>query len=107
DTAEYFSKIVDHFAITDIGTSASLRSFAVYDLTIRKQIFSGSYVDGQINITDRSVTYWTPTNITPTLQNCPQYNEWYHSAVIASEMSLSFPDIKNTDLGTKRCFYQE
>lgn len=41
--AQYFHLLYDHFLIVDIGTSASKRTFTLYDLVTQQAIFSSTY----------------------------------------------------------------
>jgi len=106
-SAEYFTDIISHFAITDDGTSAGSRGLTAYDLNTKKQVFHDSYQTESLKIDSDSFSYFTLANIQANPQNCLEYDNWSGSASINTRVIVSVPDFIRRDSGEHKCFYVE
>ncbi len=73
--AEYVRALEGDFLITDSGTGPPPRGLGVYDLVSRKKIFNDSY-SKFLSIKNNIISYWSPTDIVATEDNCPEFSEY-------------------------------
>lgn len=109
-SAEYFITILDHYLLTDTGTSPGLRGLNVYDLNTSKSVFDDLYMN-PTSSTTLSYTYWTSANIPANTENCTDYNkfteEYGGSAKLITEVTLDLSTMKKNGSGKIKCVYQQ
>jgi len=103
--AEYFLTFTDNFLVLDKGTAPEPRGLVVYDLNSRKIVFTDSYAKPVVVVGD-SITYFSKTDIKPTIQNCPDLNAYTSNglgAVIMSKVTVNLLSLNKVDTGVTEC----
>ncbi|MCX6702202.1 MAG: hypothetical protein NTX96_03360 [Candidatus Zambryskibacteria bacterium] len=103
--AEYFLTFTDNFLVLDSGTAPEPRGLVVYDLRSRKIVFTDSYAK-PVTVVGDSITYFSKTDQKPTLQNCPDLNDYIGNglgAVIMSKVTVDLLSLDKKDLGVIEC----
>lgn len=103
--AMFFKGREGNFLIIDQGTAPDPRGLIIYDLIAKKQVFYDRY-SKPLDITNITVSYWSPTEQVVTEQNCPNYLKWKSGglgAEIESHIVLDFQTLTKKDLGQIRC----
>jgi hypothetical protein len=103
--AEYFLTFTDNFLVLDQGTAPEPRGLVVYDLHSHKIVFNDSYAK-PVEVAKDNITYWSKTNQKPTLQNCPDLNNYTKNglgAVIMSKVTINLSSLDKKDSGINKC----
>jgi len=103
--AEYFLAFTDNFLVLDSGTAPEPRGLVVYDLRSRKIVFTDSYAK-PVTVAGDSITYLSKTDRKPTLQNCPNLNDYTKNglgAVIMSKVTVNLLSLDKKDMGESEC----
>lgn len=103
--AEYFLTFTDNFLVLDSGTAPPPRGLVVYDLRSRTIVFIDSYTK-PVTVAGDTITYLSKTDQKPTLQNCPNLNDYTANslgAVIMSKVTVDLPSLNKKDLGVFEC----
>lgn len=103
--AEYFLTFTDTFLVLDKGTAPEPRGLVVYDLRSRKMVFTDSYAK-PVSVEGDTLTYFSTTKQKPTLQNCPDLNDYTEKglgAVIMSKVTVELPSLTKKDIGILKC----
>lgn len=103
----FFMGIYQHFAIIDEGTG-QIRLLRVYDLTVREELFSNSYVEG-LSIEDDHLYFHNQATINDEalLPNCPEELQNLDGVGYIEELIYSFKDNELTYTGNFNCYYFE
>jgi hypothetical protein len=103
--AEYFLAFTENFLLLDSGTAPPPRGLIVYDLRSRKIVFTDSYTK-PVLVEGDNITYLSKTDQKPTLQNCPDLDNYTKNglgAVIMSKITVNLLTLNKKDLGTTQC----
>ncbi|MFA7309750.1 MAG: hypothetical protein WC050_02490 [Candidatus Paceibacterota bacterium] len=103
--AEYFLTFTDNFLVLDSGTAPPPRGLVVYDLRSRARVFTDTYAR-PVTVTGDTIEYLSKTNQKPTLQNCPNLDDYTTSglgAVIMSKVSVDLNSLNKTRSGEIEC----
>ncbi len=103
--AEYFLAFTDNFLVLDSGTAPEPRGVIVYDLRSHKNVFTDSYAKPVI-VKGDTLTYFSKTDSNPTLENCPNLNEYKGNglgAVIMSKITVDLSSFSKKELGVFDC----
>jgi hypothetical protein len=103
--AQYFLTFTDNFLVLDQGTAPEPRGLVVYDLRSHKIAFNDSYAK-PVEVVGDSITYLSETDQKPTLQNCPDLNNYTKNglgAVIMSKVTVDLSSLNKKDLGITEC----
>jgi hypothetical protein len=95
----------DRFLIIDEGTAPPPRRLIIYDVSKHQQAYAGSY-SPPTEIQTSTITYWEPTKIPTTNQNCPRRAEYIGQGLgteIEQHVSLNLLSLHKTLLGQSRC----
>ncbi len=109
ESASYILALEGNYLLIDSGTGPDPRGLSVYDITKGKIVFSDKYSQ-PVDIKNNSISYWAQSSEEANPINCPKYNEYKGfggSAVITAHVSLNLSNLTKTDLGEKRCSYQQ
>jgi hypothetical protein len=93
------------FMITDAGTGPCPRGLRVYDLTMNKVVLDDGY-SSPLVVEDAKVSYWSPSKIEPTIENCPEMVEYSKASLgsgIESHVIFDLDTLVLTHLGEYRC----
>jgi hypothetical protein len=105
ESAQYFLMLTDHFLLLDQGTAPEPRIYIAYDLASRKKIYS-DYYSKPITAVGDTITYWSPTEIRATADNCPVFNDDIAKSLgslIQVKTSLDLKTLARTNLGPSEC----
>lgn len=105
DFRSFYLDLVGDYLITDAGTGPGIRSLRIYNLKKRRGIYIFPYA-GIENIGDTSITFWKPTDIEPTNENCPKIEEWkknFGGGVISEKVSVNYETQEEVSLDEFRC----
>lgn len=103
--AEYFLAFTDTFLVLDRGTAPEPRGLIVYDLRLRTIAFTDSYAK-PVTVDGDTITYFSVTTQKPTLDNCPQVDEYTANglgAVIMAKVRVDLTTGTTTNLGKFEC----
>ena len=103
--AEYFLTFTDNFLVLDKGTAPEPRGLVVYDLNSRKIVFTDSYAK-PVTVVGDSITYFSKTDIKPTLLNCPDLNNYTSNdlgAILMSKVTVDLSLLNKKDIGEMKC----
>lgn len=103
--ATFYKGLAGNFLILDQGTAPFPRGLIIYDLSAKKTILQDEY-SLPLDIKSDEITYWTPTSIKVTAENCPEAENWYKDGLGAEIEKYVFFDLKTLtkkDLGQLRC----
>lgn len=108
DSATYYLGLENNFLLIDKGTSPGTRGLDIYDLDKRTKIYTGFYSSGEsaIKILNNTITFWQPTKIKATEENCPilaENEKNYFSSVIEEYIKMDLLTLKKESLKEFRC----
>lgn len=99
----------DNFLVLDSGTAPLPRAISIYNLNTRKKVYSGLY-SMPMNTYKDTLTYWEPTDIKITEENCPESKEWLKNGLgahIESHITLDLTNLIKKELGEYRCSMEQ
>lgn len=75
--ATFLTAVFGEYLLTDTGTGPGIRTLTVYNLATGQRTLIDSYVQpDELTITPPAIiSYWRPTSLSPTVENCNGYNE--------------------------------
>jgi len=101
----YYKGLSNNFLVLDQGTAPYPRGIIVYDLSAKKTVLQDQY-SIPLDINTNEITYWMPTTIKVTNENCPESVEWAKNGLgagIESYVSFNLTTLVKKDLGKTRC----
>lgn len=101
----WFLALTDNFLILDMGTGPWPRTFIVYNLNSRKEVYTDSY-STPMSILNDVITYWNPINQKVTNENCPELSKYSAMGLgtgIETHVSLDIFNLIKKELGEYRC----
>lgn len=103
--AMFFKALAGNFLIIDQGTAPYPRGLLIYNLNLKRQVFSDRY-STPLDIKSDTINYWASTTQQVTVANCPDSAQWFASglgAEIETHVSLNLSTLTKTNLEETRC----
>ena len=93
------------FLILDSGSTPPPRGLDVYDLTLKKNVYTDKY-NLPIEVGNDIIRYWQPIDSLVNAKNCPKYQEYTAQGLgagIEREVVLTLSSLKVAPTGEQRC----
>lgn len=109
DSAEYFLAFTSNYILLDSGTAPEPRGLIAYNLDTGVKTYTDRYSKPVTSIAN-TITYWSPGDIVPTNDNCPDLKEFTSNglgSLIEIKISVNLDTHTTSDTGESKCIATE